>query len=100
MRKISGKISGFRDGRQLELEAVERVATICARSCPIGHHAKDILGIVPRWPCEAQGALSLLTSDHLSNTILFGGASSTCGTSNWSGIYEKEGIRVRVCLEP
>ena len=45
-------------------------------------------------------ALSLLTSDHLSNKILFGGASSTCGTSNWSGIYEEEGIRVRVCLEP
>ena len=63
----------------------------------VGHHAKDD---VPRWPCEARSALSLLTSGNLSNTILFGGASSTCGSSNWSGIYEEEGSLIRVGLEP
>jgi len=84
----------FEMDRQLELEALER-ASQSARD-RVGHHAKDILGVVPRWPCEARGVLSLLTSDHLSNTILF----SFCGTSNWSGTYQKEGIRVRVCLEP
>ena len=56
----------------------------------VGHHAKD----VPRWPCEARSALSLLTSGHLSNK------SSTCGSSNWSGIYEEEGSLIRVGLEP
>uniref|UniRef100_A0A7S3FNY9 Uncharacterized protein n=1 Tax=Chloropicon roscoffensis TaxID=1461544 RepID=A0A7S3FNY9_9CHLO len=59
----------------------------------VGHHAED----VPRWPCEAGSALSLLTSGHLSNKVLFVVASSIC---NWSGIYEEEGILIRVGLEP
>ena len=55
----------------------------------VGYHAEDVKGVVPRWPCEARSALSLLTS-----------ASSICGSSNWSGIYEEEGILNRVGLEP